>query len=406
MALNHLPQAERLLSGTITNAGVNASQTSFTVSTPPTKFPTWLEFEPDDATQYEVMRVIGASGSTIFVERGVYNGGIGKTHLVNQPYKQKIFSKHWDAILDAVESGYLLEDIASTLVRVDATHFEIRPTGSLAGGDQTAFYTQGRLLRFNTNDAQTAVVGSSTYDGVNNKTVVTVSVGTVPNPLTTVEIAIQPRGATNKYPTTAEVQAAAFQYGEDVVGSDAYAITLSPAISAYTAGLRLAFKAGADNTGPCTLNVNALGTVALKILKDQDPPDGYIKAGQLVEVRHDGTNFQILSISGYPGVERVVTPTAISNTITLDGAIAKEFEYQLPANTMIALANVKPRQKIFIDILQAATGGPYTITWPGGITWVQGVIPTISTGAGKRDMFYLKCISAGVYIGGIVGQNA
>ncbi len=78
-------------------------------------------------------------------------------------------------------------------------------------------------------------------------------------------------------------------YAVDSVGTDAYAITLSPAPAAYTDGMSITFKAGTVNTDAATLDVNALGAVAIKKLNDQDLSSGDIEAGQIVTVIYDST---------------------------------------------------------------------------------------------------------------------
>ena len=87
-------------------------------------------------------------------------------------------------------------------------------------------------------------------------------------------------------------------YIASAVGTDAYAITCVPAVTAYTAGDVYYFKADVANTGACTLNVNALGAKTLLVNTTLTPPDGYIKAGSLVQCQYDGTNMQILSVAG------------------------------------------------------------------------------------------------------------
>lgn len=84
-------------------------------------------------------------------------------------------------------------------------------------------------------------------------------------------------------------------YAADSVGTDSYAITLSPAPAAYTTGMIINFKAGTANTGACSLNVNSLGAVTIKKQNDQDTATGDIEAGQIVTVAYDGTNFQMQS---------------------------------------------------------------------------------------------------------------
>ena len=85
-------------------------------------------------------------------------------------------------------------------------------------------------------------------------------------------------------------------YAADAGSTDAYAITLAPVPSAYADGQVILFKANTVNTGACTLNVNALGAISLKI-NGADPLDGFISAGARILVQYDGTNFNILSTS-------------------------------------------------------------------------------------------------------------
>ena len=82
-------------------------------------------------------------------------------------------------------------------------------------------------------------------------------------------------------------------YAADAGSTDAYAITLTPAVTAYTAGDIYYFKANTINTGACTLNVNGLGAKALKY-GGSDPYDGLIRAGSYVQCQYDGTNMNII----------------------------------------------------------------------------------------------------------------
>ena len=88
--------------------------------------------------------------------------------------------------------------------------------------------------------------------------------------------------------------APAFQ-ATDTGTANAYVIALSPAITAYAAGQAFTFKAGAASTTASTLNVNGLGTKAIKKLHDQDIASGDIESGSIVTVVYDGTNFQATS---------------------------------------------------------------------------------------------------------------
>lgn len=99
-------------------------------------------------------------------------------------------------------------------------------------------------------------------------------------------------------PANAAAQNGANIYAADAGSTDAYAITPSPAFTAYSAGLVLHFKANTLNTGAATLNVNSLGAIALKKNYNQDLVTGDIQANQIVSVVYDGTNFQAISITG------------------------------------------------------------------------------------------------------------
>lgn len=109
-------------------------------------------------------------------------------------------------------------------------------------------------------------------------------------------------------------------YAADAGANDAYAVTLSPAPAALTAGLVVHFKANTANTGNATLNVNGLG--AKNILKnhDQTLSDGDIEAGQIVTVVYDGTQFQMQSQRGLTtgtGAEvHATSPTLVTPALT------------------------------------------------------------------------------------------
>lgn len=86
----------------------------------------------------------------------------------------------------------------------------------------------------------------------------------------------------------------AINYAVDAQATDTYVVTLSPAASAYTAGMYISFKANTANTGACTVNVNGLGAKSLKRGVNTDPTDNFIKSGSIVMAIYDGTNFQMI----------------------------------------------------------------------------------------------------------------
>lgn len=101
--------------------------------------------------------------------------------------------------------------------------------------------------------------------------------------------------AATDYARLDQVQTRVVAYAADSVGSDAYAITLSPALAAYAVGQSFYFAAGTANTGAATLNINGLGAKTIKKDYNADLNDGDIAQNQIVHVVYDGTNFQLLT---------------------------------------------------------------------------------------------------------------
>lgn len=90
-------------------------------------------------------------------------------------------------------------------------------------------------------------------------------------------------------------------YCSDAGSTDAYACSLSPAITAYVTGAIYHFRANTANAGAATLNLNGLGAKTIvkaaggvtTALADND-----IRANQMVTVMYDGTNLQMQSALG------------------------------------------------------------------------------------------------------------
>jgi len=91
-------------------------------------------------------------------------------------------------------------------------------------------------------------------------------------------------------------------YFTDAAVTDAYVITLVPAVAAYVTGQVFNFKANTANTGGATLNVNGLGAIAILKHNNVVLADNDIESGQIVTVVYDGANFQMLSpVANAPG---------------------------------------------------------------------------------------------------------
>lgn len=95
--------------------------------------------------------------------------------------------------------------------------------------------------------------------------------------------------------TALTIQKNSWLYAADAGASDTYVIALTPAITAYTTGMSIYFKANTANTGAATLNVNGVGAIAIKKGTALALDTGDILANQIVHVIYDGTNFQLQS---------------------------------------------------------------------------------------------------------------
>lgn len=98
-----------------------------------------------------------------------------------------------------------------------------------------------------------------------------------------------------RYPSKAGIQVSQYTYAADTGSANAYAIAPTPALSAYTEGLRVQFKAAHANTGASTLAVSGLATKAILQPDGTDLLAGMIPAGAIVDCEYNGTAFQMMS---------------------------------------------------------------------------------------------------------------
>lgn len=163
-------------------------------------------------------------------------------------------------------------------------------------------------------------------------------------------------------------------YAEDAGSTDAYAVTMVPAPPAYSKGMKLVFKANTTNKGASTINVNGLGAVAIKKNVNVDIEDGDIKAGQLIEVVYDGTNFQMISTTSDEGVTTLVDAASVN----VDSSISRNFFWALgAANRALTATNLKNGRSIYLETLQPAAGGASISSFPSiSFTFLPAAVDT------------------------------
>lgn len=152
-------------------------------------------------------------------------------------------------------------------------------------------YTTAWLLYLDGTNGHAFLGGDNrkTYWGTNRYS-------TIYNDGTHLVVAPQDGGGTGKVNVKGSmIVDGAVNYGVDAGGTDAYAITLAPAVAAYTTGMMITFYANTINTGAATLNVNGLGAKTIVKRVSTALEDGDIESGQLCMVVYDGTNFVIIN---------------------------------------------------------------------------------------------------------------
>jgi len=188
------------------------------------------------------------------------------------------------------------------------------------------------------------------------------------------------------YVTPAGVQNSSHVYAADSVGTDAYAITLTPAVTAYVTGQVFHFKAGAANTGAATLNVNGLGAVPIKKARDQDLVTGDIESAQIVTVVYDGTNFQMQSqTAALAKSYRIhkLKPEAAPNS-AISAGTEQDFSYVGPsAETIVKIAWVCKAVGTALSFTLKHSNGDNTYTT--GQSWTTINTQAIGTSQGDTD---------------------
>ena len=124
-----------------------------------------------------------------------------------------------------------------------------------------------------------------------------------------------------------EIQDQVFTFAADDGAADTYHADYSPAITAYTPGMRLTFSTLNANTGASTFAANALGATAIVLSDGSALTAGDIPANSNVDVmRRPAGNWQLMSAS--PASGSGVSPAEIQNqafTFSVDSGVADAY---------------------------------------------------------------------------------
>lgn len=97
-------------------------------------------------------------------------------------------------------------------------------------------------------------------------------------------------------PNFNHLQTQSMQYASAGGSANAITLAINPAPASYVQGLKLSFRATANNTGSTTINVNGLGAVTLQKVTGNTVSNldsGDIVSGAIYEIVYNGTTFQL-----------------------------------------------------------------------------------------------------------------
>src|SRR5574343_309714 len=175
--------------------------------------------------------------------------------------------------------------------------------------------------------------------------------------------------------------------------ADAITVSLYIAMTGYSAGMRLTFKAGADNTGAATINVSGLGAKSIVRPSGQALVAGDIVSGQLIDIQYDGTNF-VMMRSAYsegtwtPSVGGSATYTTQIGRWTRVGLVVQFMGYLgINANGTGRTNNISglPFTSANLGVDQPAYVGDFN-TLATNVVWISARVNTNSTAVALRNL--------------------
>ncbi len=127
-------------------------------------------------------------------------------------------------------------------------------------------------------------------------------------------------------------------------GTDTYAATLTPAITAYASGQEFTIRFANANTGPATININGLGAKDIRKGVSTALVAGDILAGRAIRLHYDGTNFQIVGDKSIDATETVkgiaeIATQAETNAGTDDSRFITPLKLLMFAHAFTALVD-------------------------------------------------------------------
>lgn len=144
-------------------------------------------------------------------------------------------------------------------------------------------------------------------------------------------------------------------------GTDTYAVTASPVLTAYAQGRSFSVLFTNANTGAATVNFNGLGAKAITKTGSVPLGAGDIAAGTVVTLTYDGTRFQ----TGLP-VANTSLGLAAGATQTGSFSAASNTKYPCPLTADTTITG--PASASVGDVIAFAISGGFTVSFdPNGL---------------------------------------
>lgn len=175
-----------------------------------------------------------------------------------------------------------------------------------------------------------------------------------------------------------------------VAGTDTITGTVSPSLTAYTAGQIFSFVVGTTNTGAVTLNIDGLGAKAVTRTGAIALVAGAMVTGQVALVEYDGTQFQLLDPNAFTNL--LVSGTLTYGGVTLTNAVTGTGKMVLDTTPTIATPVLtNPTVTNYVETLQAVG----TVGASSTLALTNGTVLTATLTASTPCTFTMPTATAG-----------
>jgi hypothetical protein len=108
------------------------------------------------------------------------------------------------------------------------------------------------------------------------------------------------------------------------------------------------------------------------------------------------------------GLEKMWANYSATGAITLDLTNGNAFRLTLKGNVTLSFAGAVNDMvcSFGLYVKQDPTVGGYTITWPSGVVWAGGTVPSMTATAGATDIYVFETLTGGTtWYGSLVGAD-